>query len=138
MELVNIGSTGVRLLRVKKRATEVRRLELAESYTIDGQIAGIQTLLAIDRGSMSPNDPNDADIHYWVRPTRDTSCEGYVLMEQPLTQIKGGGDGRTCRVQVAVQGFGGNIEFVPGDEPFELVKLPQGAAESVFVPSYPE
>ena len=83
---------------------------------ISGQDVGVYNLTCVDRGGV-----NDPDAKYWLRPTHDTSGEGFIIAEQGLLALKAGGDGRSAVVQVVVTGAGNHdIHFVPGEEPFEL------------------
>ena len=117
IELQKLGSRGIILNRFKKQIHSSKRLELTQSFVISGQDVGVYNLTCVDRGGIN----NEPDANYWVRPTHDTSEEGFIIAEQPLLALKAGGDGRSAVVQVVITGAGNHdIHFVPGQEPFEL------------------
>jgi hypothetical protein len=119
IELHRLGPHGLTIPRVLNHPRTMRRIQLVQAYTVDGRQSGMHMLQAIVREM----DQEVTDDRMWLRPTRDTALEGYRVIEQPLNQLKQGGNGKYIAIMVAVQGFEGDLEFVPGDEPFELVPL---------------
>ena len=113
---VSLPRLGVTLPRVKRPTHSVHRLELVRAYCLDGNKPGVHTLQVIDRGPSLGVDSEDA----WIKE-RHIPYEGVQVIEQPLKQLRSGGDGVTLGVQIAVQGLGGEINLTPDDDLFELV-----------------
>ena len=97
----------------------LRTVQLVQAYTLCSRSPGIHLLQAYLRDDQLPFEDNK----YWVRPNRDTICEGFRIVEQPLNRLKQGGNGIYLGIQVAVQGNCQDIHHVPGDEPVDLVAL---------------